>query len=162
MWHNLSIKRLSAKPRKYKWNRKLYRKCFCTLFYPCHRVPHSAGRAGCPTRWILYRPACKRCHPAVIKMVDLPKQYVTLCSFSSLGPTQTGESALPPSLPSLVTSAGVVAFTLLRRWANLQPALVKHCWCMPTQLYTCRPHARLQLRYRWGHLVTGDWTGSET
>ena len=23
-------------------------------------------------------------------------------------------------------------------------------------------HARLQLRYRWGHLVTGDWTGSET
>ena len=23
-------------------------------------------------------------------------------------------------------------------------------------------HARLKLRYRWGHLVTGDWTGSET
>ena len=36
------------------------------------RVPHSTGRASYLTRWILYRPACKRCHTAVIKMVDLP------------------------------------------------------------------------------------------
>ena len=25
----------------------------------------------------------------------------------------------------------------------------------------CWPHAWLQLRYSWGHFVTGDWTGSE-
>ena len=28
--------------------------------------------------------------------------------------------------------------------------------------WSCSGHARLQLRYRLGHLVTGDWTGSET
>ena len=39
--------------------------------------------------------------------------------------------------------------TLIQCLLNVRPAL--RCW----------PHAWLQLRYSWGHFVTGDWTGSE-
>ena len=57
------------------------------------------------------------------------------CKHSVTPTQQKGDSALDTDMRRRVP----LTITYLQRWHNLQTALVEHCWCRPTQLYTYTP-----------------------
>ena len=63
--------------------------------------------------------------------------------------------------PSLKYGKNNVYTTLYKLWANSVYALDQY-YAFIWSTGRGPGHARLQLRYRWGHLVTGDWTRSDT
>ena len=77
------------------------------------RVPHSSGKAGCPTRWILYRPACNRGHPAASQLPGRFANSRLPCVVLAVSPYLNGWER---TSPLIAVTCYITWRQALRRW----------------------------------------------